>query len=189
MSFYNEEVDLVKNHQENDFNDNNLTNIDSITVKKNPTSDDEVSNKKYIDDELDINTILRFNETVQNFLRVSVGNDIYNLTKYDKIQLTDIRTMKAGETGGYLLPCWQNLCNDKNNNSKIQNSIKSTKTNSPTHDSGATSLPPIGTAFMNIETSSGNHGYNVVCSFERTDIMLITNITFFYNRFSIFKII
>ena len=148
LYFYNEEVDLVKNNQDNDFNDNKLTNIDSITINRNPSSDDEVSNEKYIDSDLDKNTILRFNQTLQNYLKISVGYDIYHLTKYDKIQLTDITTMKAGNTGGYLLPYWEIICNDKNNNGKIQNFIKSTKTNSPTGDSGATSLPPIGTAFM-----------------------------------------
>ena len=69
--------------------------------------------------------------------------------------------MKAGTTGGYLLPYWKIICNDKNNNGKIQNFIKSTKTFSPTGKSGATSPPPIGNAFMYIETSSGNHGNNV----------------------------
>ena len=44
---------MVKNNQDNDFNDNKLTNIDSITVNRNPTSDNEVANKKYIDNELD----------------------------------------------------------------------------------------------------------------------------------------
>ena len=39
---------------------------------------------------------------------------------------------------------------------------------------------------MYIETSSANHGNNVFfCSFERTNIIQITNITFYYNRFSI----
>ena len=42
LFFYNEEVDLVKNNQDNDFNDNKLTNIDSTTVNINPISDDEV---------------------------------------------------------------------------------------------------------------------------------------------------
>ena len=37
---------------------------------------------------------------------------------------------------------------------------------------------------MYIETSSGNHGNNVFCSFGRTDIIQITNTTFYYNRFS-----
>ena len=92
--------------------------------------------------------------------------------------------MKAGNTGIYVLPYWKIICNDKNNNGKKTNFIKSTKTKSPTGDSGATSLPPIGTAFKYIETSSGNHRNNVFCSFERTDIIRITNLTFFYNRFS-----
>ena len=38
---------------------------------------------------------------------------------------------------------------------------------------------------MYIETSSGIHGSDVFCSFERTDIIQITNITFYYKRFSI----
>ena len=67
---------------------------------------------------------------------------------------------------------------------KIQNFIRSTKTNSPTGNSGATNLPPRGDSFMYIETSSNNHGYNVYFSFERTDIIQISNITFYYNRFS-----
>ena len=75
-------------------------------------------------------------------------------------------------------------CNDKNNNGEIQNFNKSTKTNSPTGYSAATSLPPVGNAFMYIETSSNNHGNNVFVSFERTDIIQSSNISFYYNRFS-----
>ena len=70
-------------------------------------------------------------------------------------------------------------CNDKNNNGKIQNFIKTTKTNSPTGEKGATSLPPIGDSVMHTETSSNTSGSdNVFCSFERTDFIQITNITF-----------
>ena len=116
---------------------------------------------------------------------MSVGNDKYNLTKYNKIQLTDTTTTKAGNTGGYLLAYWKIVCNDENNSGKIQIFIKSTKTNSPTAHSGATSLSPIGSAFMYIETNSNNHGSNVFVSWERTEIIHITNITFYYNRFSI----
>ena len=72
----------------------------------------------------------------------------------------------------------------KINNGKIQNFIKSRKTNSPTLDSGATASPPIDSSFMYIETSSGNHGKNVFCSFERADIIQITSITLYYNRYS-----
>ena len=38
---------------------------------------------------------------------------------------------------------------------------------------------------MYLETSSNNHGNNVFVSWERTDIIQSTNITFYYNRFSI----
>ena len=184
LSFYNEEVDLVKNNQDNNFNNNKTTNINSITINNNPTDDNHVSNKKYIDDQLDKNTIVRFNQTLSNYLRVSVGNDTYNLTKYDKIQLTDTTIIKYPNNGGYLLQNWNIKCNDKYNNGKIQNFIRSTKINSPTGGSGATSLPPIGDSFMYIETSSNNYGNNVFVSWERTDIIQITNITFYYNRFS-----
>ena len=161
LGFYNEEVDLVKNNQDNDLNDNKLINIDSITVNRKPSSDNELANKKYIDDELDKNTVLRFNQTLQNYLKVSVGNDTYNLTKYDKIQITDTTEIKYPNIGSDLLQKWNIKCNNKNNISKVGDFIKSTKTNSPTGHSGATSFPPIGTAFMYIETSSNNHGNNV----------------------------
>ena len=148
IDFYNESSDLVKNNQDNDLNDNKLKNIDSIKVNRNPNSDNELVNKKYLDDELDKNTIVRFNQTLQNYLKISVGNDIYNLAKYDKILLTDTTIIKYPNNGGYLLQNWNIRCNDKNNNGKITNFIKSTKTNSPTGSSGATAIPPIGTAFM-----------------------------------------
>ena len=44
---------------------------------------------------------------------------------------------------------------------------------------------PVGIAFMYIETSSNNNGENVFCSLERIVIIQITNITFYFNRFSI----
>ena len=113
LDFYVESSDLVKNNQDNDFNDNKLKNIDSITVNGDPSSDSELSTKKYIDDQLDRNTIVRFMETLENYLKVSVGSVTYNLTENNKIQLTDTTTMKAGNTGGYFLPHWKIICNDK----------------------------------------------------------------------------
>ena len=186
LDFYHESSDLVKSNQDNVFNDNKITNLDSIKLNRNPISDNEITNKKYVDDSIGECTMLRFNQTLQNYLKVSVGNDTYNLTKYDKIQLTDSTIIKNGNSGNSVLPYWKIICSDKNNNGKITNFVKSTKTKSPTRDSGATSLPPIGNAYMYIETSGGNYGYDhIFCSFERTDIIQITNITFYYNRFSI----
>ena len=165
----------MKNNKDNDLNDNKLTNIDSITVNRNPTSDNEVANKKYVDDSIgDNNNVLNFNQSEDNYLNVSVGNNSYNLSNCNKIQLTDTTVIKSGNSGSTVLPHWKTICNVKNNNGKISNFIKTTKTNSPTGDSGATSLPPIGNSFMYIETSSNNSGSdgNFV-SFERTDIIQI----------------
>ena len=94
----------MKNNEDNDLNDNKLTNSDSITVNRNPTEDNELANKKYIDDELDKNTIIRFNQTLQNYLKVSVGNDTNNLTEYDKIQLIDVTEIRYPNIGITLLP-------------------------------------------------------------------------------------
>ena len=88
--FYDQSSDLVKNNHDNDLNDRKLTILDSITINRDHSSDNEVANKKYIDDELDKNFILRFNKTLENYLKASVGNDTYNLIKYNKIQITDI---------------------------------------------------------------------------------------------------
>ena len=87
---YNQSSDLVKDSQDNDFIDKILTNLDSITVNRNPTLDEEVSNKKYFVDEFDKKAFLRFNQKLQNYLKVSAGNDIYNLAKYDKIQIVGL---------------------------------------------------------------------------------------------------
>ena len=182
MDIYDESNDLVKNNEDNDFNDNKLINLDSVAVNRDSRSDNELPTKKYIDDELDKNTVVRFNQTIQNYLKVSIGSDTYNLTKYNKIQITD--TTISPNTGGYLLQNWLIKCNDKNNNSKIKNFINSTKKTSSTPDTEATSLAPIGDSFMYTETSSNNDRDNVFCSFERTDIIEISKITFYYIRFS-----
>ena len=75
LDFYDEPSDLAKNNQDKDLNNNNLTNIDSITVNRNPSSGNEIVNKKYFDDELDKDTVVSFNQTLQNYFKVSVGND------------------------------------------------------------------------------------------------------------------
>ena len=178
------DLSSVFNDPDNEIDNNKLTNLDSVSVDRNPNSDRDLVNKKYLDDELDKKTVLRFNQTLENYLKASVGNDTYNLIKYDKIQITYTTIIKYPNTGGYFLKQWLMKCNDKNNNGKIQNFIKSTNTNSPTGYSGATSLPPIGNSFMYIETSSSNQGNNVFVSFERIDIIQISNITFYYTRFS-----
>ena len=179
---------MVKNNRDNDFNDNKLPNIGSITVNRNPTSYNEVTNEKYVDDSIGHGNVLRFNQTLGNYLKVSVGNDTYILTKFDKIQTTDTTEIKFPNIGSDLLQKWKIKCTNKNNHSKVGNFIKLTKTNSPRGSSGATSLPPIGNSFMYIEASSKNHGQEkIFVSFERIDIIQFSNIFFYYNRFSVFN--
>ena len=117
-------------------------------------------------------------------MKVNINNLTYNLQIYNKILLTDTTIIKFPNNGDSLLPNWRLFCNDRNNNGNINNFIRSTKTNS-TGNSGAAIPPPIGDSFMFIETSSNNFGPNVFCSWERNDIIQISNITFYYNRFSI----
>ena len=45
INFYNESNILVKNNQDNDFNDIKLTNINSITINNNPSDDNHVCKK------------------------------------------------------------------------------------------------------------------------------------------------
>ena len=144
IDFYDESSDLVQNNQDNDLDDNKLTNLDSITFNRNPTLNIEIANKKYVEDELNKITIVRLNPTLQNYFKISVGNDIYNLTKYNKISITDVTEIKSPNTGSDLLQKWKIYCINKNNQSRISDRIKSTRTHSPTSESGASSIPPIG---------------------------------------------
>ena len=73
IDFYDESNDLVKNNQDNDLNDKKLSNIDSITVNRNPSSDNEVAKKKYIDDSIEESTILGFNQTLKIISKYLLG--------------------------------------------------------------------------------------------------------------------
>ena len=48
LDFYNESSDLVKNNQDNDLNDNKLTNLDSISVNREPNSDNDLAKKNIL---------------------------------------------------------------------------------------------------------------------------------------------
>ena len=63
------DLSSVFNDQDNEFDNNNITDLDSVSVKRNPTSDNELSNKKYIEDELDRNLILLLNLVEPDILK------------------------------------------------------------------------------------------------------------------------
>ena len=96
------------------------------------------------------------------------------------MQLVDVTEIRFSNIGYDLLPKRRIKNLHKNNGTKAGNFLKSTATSSPTSYSGATTLLPIGTAFMFIETSSNNHGHErVFVSWERTDLIQVTNISFY----------
>ena len=115
-----------------------------MTVNRCPASDIEISRKKYIDNELDKKNVLRFNQTLENYLKVCVGNDVYKLTKYDTLQIADTTTIFYPNTGTDLLQNWVVKCNDKNISSEIQSFIKSSRTTTPNPNTGSNNLPLIG---------------------------------------------
>ena len=90
IDFYNESSDLVRNNQDNDFNDNKLKKLDSVIVNRNPINDNELTSKLYVDNQLNNKTTVTFNQSFQNYLKVSIGSDTYKLTKYNKLKIIDI---------------------------------------------------------------------------------------------------
>ena len=59
-------------------------------------------NKEFIDDKLKKTPVLRFNQISEKYTKISVGDTTYNLSKYDKIHLTDTKTFKVPNSGGYI---------------------------------------------------------------------------------------
>ena len=57
------DLSSVLNGQDNKIVKNKLASLDSVTISRNPSSDNEVSNKNYFDDSIDEGTLLRFNQT------------------------------------------------------------------------------------------------------------------------------
>ena len=135
-----------------EIDNNKLTCLDSITVNGNPISDNELANKKYIDDSFGNGTLARFNQMLEKILVVSVGDIAYNLTKYNGEQIIDTIFITPEISGWYLLQQVNIKCNDKNNAGKITIFIRATKTSIPTGNTGASLMPPIADSFMYMET-------------------------------------
>ena len=95
---------------------------------------------KYIDDELDKNIILRFIQSLQNYLKLSIGNDTNKLTKQNKINITVLTEMRNPNTGQSLSQKWTLNCLNKYYNAKLNTFLKSTTSTSPTAESGASSV-------------------------------------------------
>ena len=99
-----------------------MENLNQIT--------NEIASKKYVDDSIGEGTLVRFSQTLSNYLKVSFGNDTYNITKYDKIQLIDVTEIRSpNKRYGFLTKSSiKNL--HKNKGTKAGNFLKTTVTNS-----------------------------------------------------------
>ena len=181
---------IVKNNQNNGFDNNDITNVKNIEISNSPTNDNHVITKKYLKDELDTSRIVRLNDdSSDRYLQVHIQKITYNLQMHNETQKIGITKLLFPNTGyDLVLQNWKINCNNRNGEGRPLDFIKSTKPNTPTGQSGAESLPPIGNCFDYLE-NRGNIGDSasddVFVLFERTDFIHISRITFYYNRFSI----
>ena len=129
-------------------------------------------------------TIISFDQVVQNYLKVFLGSNVYNPTKNEKVQISKVKRIQYSNWGGYLLQKLNDKCSDKNGSGKTQNFLRSTETSPRQGKSGTTSQPPIGSLFMDLEPGAIIYEPKVYFSFQRTDMIDISNISFNHNRYS-----
>ena len=108
----------VSNDQVDEFDNIKLTKLDSITVKRNPSTNIEQSIEKYNDDSKREGTFIRNNQSLQNYFKVTVNNTVFSLTKYDRKQFADPTVIKYPNQARFLLQQWIIKCNDKNSIAK-----------------------------------------------------------------------
>ena len=118
-----------------------LTNLNSVIVHREPCLYNELANKNNVDASIGNGNIIRFNQTLQVFVKVSVGNDIYNFTKYGRRQITDITNIKNPTHGGCISQQWIFGRNDKKGNCKTNSFIKSSISSTRTGSNSGTKLP------------------------------------------------
>ena len=67
------------NDQDDEFDNYNLTSLDSITVNRDPISDNELASKKYIDDPTRKGTIVRLIKHCKTISKFPLGMMFINL--------------------------------------------------------------------------------------------------------------
>ena len=87
--------------------------------------------QKNVDDEFK-KFILRFDQTFQYYLKITVGNIEYNPTKHDRKKIIDTAINKTDDAGPFFLSLWRIECNDEINPVKTTKFLGATKTYSPT---------------------------------------------------------
>ena len=59
-------MSTVLNNPDKKFDKTMLTSLDFLIVKRNTIKNIELTSKEYVDSELDKNTVLRFNQSLEN---------------------------------------------------------------------------------------------------------------------------
>ena len=69
---------MKNNNTSNDFNANIITNVNSIQINSIPSNNSDVTNKKYVDDNIDNYSIVRLSDDSNDrYLRARVENTAY----------------------------------------------------------------------------------------------------------------
>ena len=97
------DLSTVFNDQDNEFINEKLEVLNIVTFNRNQTSDDEPSDIKHVDDSIGERSILKFNQTLQKYLKVSVGNTFYSITKYIEQNFTGTTIKKYPNQKKFLL--------------------------------------------------------------------------------------
>ena len=99
LEFYDEANDLVKNNQNNDFNNYSLTNIKSIQINDDHISPQDATNKIYVDTTIDEFSIIRNNKInnlnnneLINIKSIQMNNDPINPLDVATKQYVDSRS-------------------------------------------------------------------------------------------------
>ena len=90
-----------------------------------------MTNKKYVDGFLDKISSLRFNQIPKNYLKASVGNTVYNLTRDDRKQTKDRNIILIRIAGLNLVTLWRIECKDRKIAGKKNKFYQSNKNKQP----------------------------------------------------------
>ena len=80
------DLSLVFNDQKTEFDNKQLTNLESVTVIRTPSSDNELAIKKIIDDKLDKNTsldLIKLYKTISKYMSEMTHINLLSMINYN----------------------------------------------------------------------------------------------------------
>ena len=83
------------NDQDNNFKDNKLAKKDSISIINEPCLFNENAHKIIVYAFIENGSMLRLNQTSENYLKVSVKGNVFNLEKYYTNTIVDTKSKNS----------------------------------------------------------------------------------------------